>query len=427
MYEHSHPRPPELILGETDYRGHARRFGLRADDRARHLYVLGATGSGKSNLLASLMAQDLGAGHAVMLLDPHGDLAETVLGFASPGRPVLVLDPADTSCTIPWNPLQSRLPEALRVSHLVAVFRRLWADSWGPRLEHLLRSALRVVAAHPRGSLLLTYRFLTEHALMSRLAAGALDPLVQRVWLREFASFSKQQKSEALAPVLNKLGAFFGDPVLRRTFGYEAGRLDLSSILSRGGLVVALLSRARLGEAVSTLFGSLLLAELEAFAFARGPGAPPVHLYLDEFQHFAGERMDALLAEARKFGLRVTMAHQFRAQLPEHLDAAIRGNVGTHVYFRLGAEDARALAPDLAPALAEHDLTRLARHQVAVRLLADGLPLPAFTARTLRLVTPADADQRRAHARSMSRARFGVAPDRIDRHIAQFLPRNLGV
>ena len=424
MYAHQPPSndAPDLILGETDFRGTRRRFGLRREDRTRHLYLLGATGSGKSNLLQYLLAQDLRAGHPVVLLDPHGDLAEAALAYTRPDRPVLIFDPGDEAFPIPWNPLRGEGSESLRVSRLVAVLHRLFADSWGPRLEHLLRACLSTVVVSERASLLLAYRFLIEPPLRERLATRARDPLLRAFWLSEFPKLPKGLQAEAVLPVTNKLGAFIANPTLRRIFGYEASRVNLAHHLDAGGVLVAALSRARLGEDVASLLGGLLLAELEAVMLSRRTPEPPVSLYLDEFQHFAGERMGSILAEARKFGLRVTMAHQFRAQLPETLAAAIRGNVGTSVYFRLGAEDAAELAPDLSPHLTDVDVTRLARHQVAVRLLADGLPLPAFTARTLRAPPAQDGPGRVQAAREASRRRFGVPKDRVDAHLARTFP-----
>ncbi len=429
MYDHPPKKSPLLTLAETDFRGTHNRFGILPDDRLRHVWIIGKTGVGKSTLLLRLIAQDLAAGRGVGVLDPHGDLAlaATALVPKSRTNQTVLFDPADPENAVAFNVLRQgggQLDAHLIASGLVAVFRKHWADMWGPRLEHVLRSAILAVVADPRATLLFLYRFLTEDELREKVAARITDPVVRQFWTVEFPSYRPQLQAEALSPVLNKLGAFVANQPIRRIVGQQRSKLDLGQLMDDSGVLIANLSVGRLGEDASRLLGSLLLSSIQLAAMRRPPGAPPFFLYVDEFQHFVTESLSTMLSEARKFGVGLTLSHQYLAQLPPGLMDAVRGNVGSLVIMRVGADDARVLQSEVDPPFSSGDLSTLPAGRAVVKLLAHGQALDPFSARLLPPVpTPPDAAARVAAIRTQSARRFATPVQVVDRHIAQaFMP-----
>jgi len=404
---------PILILGETVYRNRHQRFGLLPEDRLRHLWLLGKTGCGKSTLLANLAIQDLEAGNGFALLDPHGDLVDDVLPFVPSHRTnnVLLFSPEDREYPVSFNVFRrgrSLHPDtALLTSGLLSVFRKHWADSWGPRLEHILRNAILAVASDQRATLVFLYRFLTDETLRDSVVAHITDPLVSDFWKKEFPGYQKALQAEATAPVLNKLGAFVSNPIIRAIVGQERSRVDLISLMETRGIVFAKLPSGTIGEDASRLLGSLLLTTIQLAAMERKNREPTFTIYADEFQHFVTDSLATMLAEARKFGLGLVLAHQYLGQLPVTVRDALLGNVGSIVCFRLGAHDAAIIAPELNPPFTEHDLQHLGRYHAAVKLLARGESLRPFTMRTVLCALPSSERRIRiATVSEQSRARF---------------------
>jgi hypothetical protein len=415
-----------VVLGETTFRREHHRFGLLPADRLRHLWVIGKTGSGKSTLLASCIRQDLVAGNGVMVLDPHGDLVESVLPLVPPERTndVLLFNPADRAFPVSFNVFrQGRRPHADRAlfaSQLVTVFKRYWADSWGPRLEHILRNAILAVSEHPRATLVLLYRFLTEEGLREEITGVVTDPLVKQFWTREFPGYGKSLQAEATAPVLNKLGAFVASPVIRNIVGQERSRVDLIEAMQRRAIVLVPLATGTIGEDASHLLGGLLLTSVQLAAMERPRGGPPFIVYADEFQHFVTDAVATILAESRKFGLGLVLSHQYLGQLTESVRDAVLGNVGSMVVFRVGGEDALTLEPELAPPFTAYDLANLPRFHAAVKLIANGEALAPFSARMATMPQPPNGgDERRSRIVEQSRARFTQERSVVDRLIAE--------
>ena len=416
------------MLGETTFRDQHRRFGLLPDDRLRHLYLLGKTGSGKSTLLANLVAQDMEQGNGLALFDPHGDLVETVLPLVPRSRTndVLLFAPEDIEHPVSLNVFRQgrhvHPHPALLASQLVTVFKRQWAESWGPRLEHILRSAILAVAPNPRATLLFLYRFLTDETLREEVSAKIDDPVVRAFWTREWPSYSKQLQGEALSPVLNKLGAFVSQPIVRNIVSQERSRLDLIGLMQRRGILLANLATGRIGDDASHLLGGLLLTAIQLAAMERPRGGPPFMLYLDEFQHFVTDSLATMLAESRKFGLGLTLAHQYLAQLPPTIREAVLGNVGSFVLFRLGGSDAPVFEPEFNPPFTAADLQSFRRYHVAVKQLARGETLDPFSARTLPTVTPPlDGRAQAERIRVQSRARYARPRAAVEAAIRQEL------
>lgn len=390
MYEKLKARLPRqdeqiLRLGTTRFRGKVRTFGMYQADRLRHTWVIGKTGSGKSTLLLNLMAQDLAMGHGLALLDPHGDLVASVLRHVPRHRAhqVALVSPADIEWPLSFNVFRlgkQRLPPHEVSSQLIAVFRKQWADAWGPRLEHVLRNTLLAVAEDPRATLLHAYRFLTDEALRGKVVERLTDPIVRDFWQREFPGYGPKLQAEALAPVLNKVGAFVSNPILRNIIGQERSRLDLLRIMDEGGIVLCDLTIGKVGDDASGLLGGLILASLQLSAMRRAPGSRPFFVYVDEFQNFVTDALATMLSEARKFGLGLTLAHQYLGQLPEGLAASVRGNVGSIIAFRLGAQDAETLEGEFAPTYTATDLAATPARAAVVKLLIDGSQAAPFLA-----------------------------------------------
>ncbi len=358
---------------------------LGEDDRRRHLYVIGKTGTGKSTLLLSLIYSDLVVGKGLALLDPHGDLAKAVID-AMPRHRIadcLYLDPADLEHPAGFNPLFGIAPDRrpLVTAHIVAAFRHIWADSWGPRLEYLLQNSLRLLLDGAGSTLLGLPALLINERYRERLLVTCHDAQVRQFWTQELAAWGDQFKAEALSPLQNKIGALLSPPLLRNILGQPRPTLDLAAIMNGGRILIANLSKGDLGEGPSYLLGALLTTAFAQAAQARASmpetDRRDFHLYADEFQNFATDSFSSILSEARKYRLSLTLAHQFLGQLPPLLRKAVLGNAGSLIAFRIGAEDAEALAPELG-LHSPSALCDLPNYQAWARIIRDGNPTESF-------------------------------------------------
>lgn len=417
---------PLLVLGSVCFRACSDRFGILPADRLRHMYILGKTGSGKSTLLLQCLANDLASGQGLALLDPHGDLVEALLLRVPPSRSndITLLRPRDQKVAFSWNPLRRARGASVAdlASVLVAVFRKHWSAFWGPRLEHVLRNAILAVSEDEHATLLLLQRFVSSAAVRDRIVSRVRDPVVRSFWTDEFASYKASLQAEALAPVQNKLGAFVSNPTVRAIVSQERSRLDLSTVMERGQVILADLSSAGGGEDASRLLGALLLGSMQVTAMERPRGARPFYIYLDEFQHFVNDSLPTLLAEARKFGVGLVLAHQYLDQLPPSIASAVRGNVGSLLCFRLGAPDAAALEAEFHPTFTAYDLANQSAFHMVVRLLARGVELRPFTARTLAPEPPTlGAQVQRERIIAQSNERHTKKRADVEAHITRLL------
>lgn len=422
------PREPLLVLGETDFRGQHRSWGLYREDRLRHLWMIGKTGSGKSTLIANLIRQDLASGEGLALIDPHGELVDSVLPFVAAERTndVLLFAPEDREFPVSFNVFRNgrraHADPALLASQLITVLKKQWSEFWGPRLEHVLRNAILAVAPDPRATLLFLYRFLTDEALRERVVASVADPVVRHFWTKEFALYSRALQGEALSPVLNKLGAFVSNPIVRNIVAQERSRVDFRELLDGRGILLAKLPVGAIGEDAAHLLGGLLVTGLQLAAMERRRRSPEFWLYVDEFQHFTNGSLATLLSESRKFGLGLVLAHQYLGQLPDEIKDAVVGNVGTMLAFRIGAEDAEALEGEFGPDLTAADLERLAQYKMAARVLAKGASLPPFSAQTIAPPPPPpNAAARAERILRQSRGRHASARTVVERAIIRSL------
>lgn len=377
------------FFAETNFRGERRRFGIRRKDRRSHMYILGRTGMGKSTLLETLIASDLQAGNGLALLDPHGDLAMRVLARARHEcRDDLIdFDPAER--VIPYNPIRVSDPSRryLVASGLISAFRKVWNDFWGPRMEHILRHALLTLCEFPGSTLLDLPRLLTDPPFRRAVVPRVTDPQVQAFWRSEFDRYTPYFRNEAISPILNKVGAFLASPVVRDVVGNRETSLDLREIIDKGKVLLANLSKGKLGEDASALLGALLVTGFELAALSR-TDIPEVerrdfYLYIDEVQTFATLSLAEIMQEARKYRLNLILAHQYLDQLEEPIQRAILGNVGTLIAFRVGTRDAKILAEEFFPEFTVEDLVSLPRFQIYLRLMIDGVVSRGFSAVTL--------------------------------------------
>jgi hypothetical protein len=326
------------------------------EERERHVWIVGKSGSGKSTFLFNLAMGDICAGEGVAVIDPHGDLATDILD-AIPRRrinDVCYLDAGETEYPVGFNPATRIAPErrALAASGIVAAFKHLWSDSWGPRLEHFLFHGVAALVSREHATLIDLARLYTDDRFRERIVSHVADPETLRFWQEEFPSYTKSLRSDAIAPVLNKVGQIAASPNLRLILGQVAPKLDLSFTMNNKRILIANLAKGTIGEQAANLLGSLLVSHLQLIAMERGTLAPedriPFFSHIDEFQTFSSDAFASLLSEARKFALHFALANQFTAQLSRAVRAAVIGNAGTLIVFRVGSEDAALLAPEFA-------------------------------------------------------------------------------
>jgi hypothetical protein len=400
---------------------------LDLEERRRHLYIVGQTGTGKSTLLLNLIRQDLIAGQGLALLDPHGDLAEAVLAHIPRHRTndLVYLNPADAERPIGFNPL-SQVPEELKpivADGIVSAFRHVWPESWGPRLDYILANAVRALLDVPGATLLMLPRLLIDDIFRAQLVERHVrDPVVRAFWVNEYAAYSDSFRVEAISPIQNKIGKVLMEPRLRNMMAQPKSTITLRRLMDEGAIVVCNLSKGRLGESIAHLLCALLTTAFSQAALSRADAdiarRPVFHLYADEFQSFATESFALILSEARKYGLTLTVAHQYLDQLPEKLQASVFGNVGSVMSLRTGAEDAAILAEQIGLG-GGAALLDLPNGQAWTRLLREGIPTSPIR---LYLAEAPYAHRHSVHRLiETSRRRFGRPRAEVEARIARFL------
>ncbi|MBX9576438.1 MAG: type IV secretion system DNA-binding domain-containing protein [Caulobacteraceae bacterium] len=375
-------------VGQTTFHRRGVSFGIRQRDRLSHLYIIGKTGVGKSALLERLAGQDVTAGRGFALIDPHGDLAERVRDGAAAvlGPRLHYLDAADLDQPYGYNPLRrvrdDKIP--LAASGLLDAFRKLWPDAWGVRMEHVLRNSLYALLERDGSTLPDILALYSDKAFRRSLVRQIRNPTVRRFWTEEFAAYPDRTRLEAVAPIQNKLGALLTDPRLHRILVAPERPLSFRRIMDRGEALIVNLAKGRLGADGAAVLGSLIASTIGLAAMSRAEdaaaGRRPFFLYLDEFQSFTTLSFANMLAELRKYGVGLTLAHQHLHQLEPEVRHAVLGNAGSLVVFRVGAEDAPRLAAELQPTFEVIDLLNLPNRNFYVKLMIDGAPSRPFSA-----------------------------------------------
>lgn len=376
----------------TNWRNRRELVGIRRADRRLHMYVIGRTGMGKTSLLSNMATNDIRGGEGVCFIDPHGDAVERLRRLVPASRlaHTTYFDPADQKHPMPFNILRHDAPERrhLLVSGLISIFSRLYAPYWQHRQEHILRNAILTLLDQPQVQTMVElYRLLTDTRFRKEATARVQDPIIRTFWQHEFPRYAFS-RGDGLSTLQNKFGAFLTTPLVRNIVGQPDRAIDFRALMDEGGLLLVNLSKGRLGEDNAAFFGGLLMLELQLAAMSRADvpesARRDFYLYVDEFQNFvAADGMDALLSEARKYRLCVTLAHQYLGQLDEQLRQAVLGNVGTVAAFPVGPEDAVSLERLFAPQLNRHDLVDHPARTLYVRLAIEGRISPPFFATAL--------------------------------------------
>jgi len=379
------------IFAETNFRNKRVKFGIKRDDRRRHMYIIGKTGMGKTVLLENLAISDIEAGEGVAIVDPHGEFAQRVLDFVPSNRvnDVIYFNPADRDHPVAFNVMENVDPQVkhLVASGLVGVFQKIWADTWGPRLEYVLRNSILALLEYPGSTLLGIMRILVDKDYRKKVVAKVTDPVVKSFWNDEFSKYPDRFQAEAVNPIQNKVGQFLSSSLIRNIVGQTTTSFDLREVMDKQKILILNLSKGAIGEDASSLLGAMMITKIQLAAMSRVDLAEEkrkdFYLYVDEFQNFATESFKNILSEARKYRLNLILAHQYITQVPEEVRDAVFGNVGTMLTFRVGAQDAEFLEKEFEPIFTVNDLVNLPKYNIYLKLMIDGVTSDAFSATTL--------------------------------------------
>ncbi|MCU0667645.1 MAG: type IV secretion system DNA-binding domain-containing protein [Patescibacteria group bacterium] len=381
------------LFGITNFRGVHDMFGILRSDRGRHMYIIGQTGTGKSGLLELLTLSDIFYKQGFAIIDPHGDYATNVLKYIPKDRikDVVYFNPADSQFPVAFNPLEitDSSSKGQVSSELVGVLKRMF-DSWGPRLEYILRYTILALLDYPNSTMLDITRMLTEKQFRNDVIAHTQDPVVRKFWDTEFASWNEKFASEAVAPVLNKVGAFTANPLVRNIIGQPTGSFKIRQIMDEGKILIVNLSRGLIGEDNAAILGSMFVTKIQLAAMSRADipdikNRRPFYLYVDEFQNFATDSFAVILSEARKYGLNLTVANQYISQMAEMVRDAVFGNVGTMVSFRVSPDDSPFLVKYFEPQFEASDLSQFHNRLFVTSMSINGEKASAFSASTLNI------------------------------------------
>lgn len=391
MKESGNNKNPITPFAITDYRDIKKRFGIKDKNRRGHMYIIGKTGTGKSTLIKNMAISDIRSGNGTALIDPYGDLAEDVLNFIPKKRikDVIYFNPGDLEFPIAFNPLEKVHPDYyhLVVSGIISVFKKIWSEFWGPRLEHILRHSIFTLLEYQRDTLLDIPRLLTHKEFRTKVLMNVINPQVREFWFYEFEKYSAWLRSEAISPILNKIGQFLASLPLRNIVGQKENTFHLRKVMDKGKILIVNLAKGKIGEENCSLLGAMIVTKIQLAALSRANLKEnkriPFYLYVDEIHNFLTLSFADILSEARKYGLNLILAHQYIEQLDEKIKAAILGNAGTIISFRVGVEDAKCLAKEFSPVFDECDLVNLSNHHIYLKLMIDGKTSQPFSANTL--------------------------------------------
>lgn len=377
-------------IWKTNFRWTNMSFGIGPNDRRRHMYILWKTGMWKSTLLENMIIDDIRKGRWVAVIDPHGDLAEAVIGFIPKSRTnqTIIFDPSDTSWPIAFNMLEDISPEhrPLVASWLVWIFKKIFWDSWWPRLEHILRNTILALLEYPNSTLISIPLMLTSEVFRSKVVEKIKDPVVKKFWTWEFAKMAPNQRSEAVWPILNKVWQFLSSSILRNVLWQPKNSFSLRWAMDNQKIVIVNLSKWKIGEDASALLWAMLVTKFQMEAMSRADISESkrvdFYLYVDEFQNFATDSFATILSEARKYKLNLVMANQYIDQMQESVRWAVFWNVWSIVSFQVGYHDANILKEVLTWEILEDDLMNLKKYNIYTKQLIDGMPSPVFSAST---------------------------------------------
>ncbi len=416
------------FFAETTYRNIRKKFGIKLDDRRRHLYVVGKTGMGKTAMLQNMAVQDIQQGRGVGFVDPHGEAAEELLDFVPSNRinDVIYVNPADLDFPIAFNVMEK---VGLEHRHLVAgglmgVFKKIWPDVWSARMEYILNNSILALLEYPGSTLLGVNRMMSDPDFRKKVVEKITDPVVKSFWINEFARYTQRYEVEATAAIQNKVGQFISAPLIRNIIGQTISTIDMREVMDKKKILILNLSKGRIGEDNSMLMGALLITKIQLAAMSRvdmpEQERKDFFLYVDEFQNFATESFVNILSEARKYRLALILAHQYIAQMDETVRDAVFGNVGTLISFRVGAEDAEYLEKEFVPEFTAQDIVNLAKYNIYLKLMIDGVAGRPFSAETL-APFPGSKLSNKEKIINVSRERYGTPRQEVEERIVKWL------
>jgi DNA-directed RNA polymerase subunit RPC12/RpoP len=426
-YPHDHEKDI-IYFAKTNFRNQMHRFGIKTDDRRRHVYVIGKTGMGKTTLLENMILSDIYAGHGCCYIDPHGDTAEKLLDYIPSWRinDVVYFNPADFDYPIGFNILEAVRPNQkhLVAAGMMSVFKKIWENVWSARMEYILNNTILALMDTPNTTLLGINRMLSDAAYRKEIVENVKDPIVKQFWVTEFASYESKFASEAVAPIQNKVGQFLSASVMRNIVAQAKSTLDLRGIMDDQKILIVNLAKGRIGEDAMRLLGGMIVTKLSMAAMERVEipenERQDFYLYVDEFQNFAVESFASILSEARKYRLNLIMAHQYISQLDYAGNTTVRdavfGNVGTIITFRVGSPDATFMEDEFTPRFLPEDLINLPKFQIYLKLMIDGITSSPFSALTLPPIAQKTSSAERVI--TQSRERYAGNRAEIEEHVA---------
>jgi CxxC-x17-CxxC domain-containing protein len=420
------------FFAKTNFRNQERNFGIKTDDRRRHMYVIGKTGMGKSNMLENMAIQDIQAGHGVCYVDPHGEGAEKMLRVVPANRinDVVYFNPSDKDFPIAFNILESvdEDKKNLVASGMMGVFKKIWPDVWSPRMEYILNNTILALLDYPGSTMLGVNRMMSDKDYRKRVYPKIKDPVVKSFWINEFDKWEDRFRKEAVAAIQNKVGQFLSSFVIRHIVGQPKSTIDMRDIMDNKKILIVNLSKGKIGEDAMRLLGGMIVTKIQLAAMGRveipEEERKDFFLYVDEFQNFATESFANILSEARKYRLALILAHQYVNQLIFDGNTTVRdaifGNVGTIVSFRVGAEDAEALEKEFEPVFMMNDIVNLSKYQMYLKLMIDGIAGDAFSATSLPPINISETAGNEAKVISVSRERYGKPRAEVEEKIARW-------
>lgn len=415
------------FFAETTARGIRQKFGIKPDDRRRHMYVIGKTGMGKTQMLQNMAIQDIRLGRGVGIIDPHGEFAEALLDYVPNERvnDVIYFNPSDTEMPIGFNIMENVGQEQRYFisSGLMVAFEKIWADVWSERMKYILNNTILALLEYPDSTILGANRMLSDKDYRKEIVSNVKDPAVKSFWINEFAKYPERYREEATGAIQNKIGQFISNPLMRHIVGQTKSTFNARDIMDNKKIFIVNLAKGRIGEDNTALLGTMLITKIQIAAMSRvdvpEEERADFFFYVDEFQNFATPSFAGILSEARKYRLSLILAHQYIAQMDEVVRDAVFGNAGSLVSFRVGAADAEFLENEFTPAFVIEDLVNLTKFNIAVKLMIDGVASNAFSAQTLPPF-PIPEESNRDKIIQVSRERYGNSRQKVEEGILRW-------
>jgi len=416
------------VFAKTNFRHMIKNFGIKMPDRRLHMYLIGKTGTGKTNMLQNMALDDIYEGRGIAVVDPHGDFVDFILQRIPSSRinDVVVFDPSDFQYPVGFNLLENvdRDSRNIVASGLIGIFKKIWGDiSWGPRLEYILRNVILSLMAYPDATMLAIMKILVDKNFRSKVLAKVDDPILRDFWLNEYERYDPKFRTEAVAPIQNKVGQFLSSSTIRNIVGQPKSSFNVREIIDNNKILLVSLPIGKIGEDNSALLGAMMITKLQMTSMERASvkeeQRKDFYLYVDEFQNFATEAFATILSEARKYRLNLTVANQYIAQMPEPVRDAVFGNMGTIISFRVGAQDAPVLAKEYSPVFEENDLVNLDKYHIYLKMSIDGITCPAFSGITLPPIK--ELTKNKEKIIKISRERYSKPRDFVEEKIKEWM------